>query len=70
MSDKPKVIIAGGSGFLGRALAKQLSQAGYEVVVLTRRLGTTAACARAPYWDGVTKGAWSATSVYPRRSFF
>lgn len=60
MNNKPKVILAGGSGFLGRALAKQLSLSGYEVVVLTRRLGASVANARVAYWDGETKGAWCA----------
>ncbi len=31
-----KVILAGGSGFLGRALARALCAQGWEVVVLTR----------------------------------
>ncbi len=60
MKNRKKVILAGGSGFLGRALARQLSQAGYEVVVLTRRLGAVVANARIAFWDGVTKGAWCA----------
>jgi len=60
MNHKPKIILAGGSGFLGRALARQLTQAGYDVVVLTRRLGASAANARVAHWDGVTKGAWCA----------
>lgn len=60
MNHKQKVILAGGSGFLGRALAKQLTQSGYDVVVLTRRLGASVASARVAYWDGVTKGAWCA----------
>ncbi len=37
MSKGRKIILAGGSGFLGRALAAQLVGAGDEVVVLTRR---------------------------------
>lgn len=57
---KPKVILAGGSGFLGRALTRHFTQGGYDVVVLTRRLGTSVANARVAYWDGATKGAWCA----------
>lgn len=58
MNDKKKVILAGGAGFLGRALTKQFVQAGYEVVLLSRRLGARDGLARMVYWDGVTKGAW------------
>ena len=35
---KKRVVLAGGSGFLGRALAKELLQRDYEVVILTREL--------------------------------
>ncbi len=31
-----RIVLAGGSGFIGRALAKALLVRGYEVVVLTR----------------------------------
>jgi nucleoside-diphosphate-sugar epimerase len=34
--NKKRVVLAGGSGFLGRALAKELLARDYEVVVLTR----------------------------------
>jgi uncharacterized protein (TIGR01777 family) len=59
---KQKVILAGGSGFLGRALGKQLARAGYEVVVLTRRPREwlQADAIRTAFWDGQTKGAWCA----------
>ncbi|KAB2637816.1 MAG: TIGR01777 family protein [Verrucomicrobia bacterium] len=58
---KPKrIIIAGGSGFLGRLLAKALAARGDEVVVLTRRPGTNYGAARAVFWDGRTLGPWSA----------
>jgi nucleoside-diphosphate-sugar epimerase len=33
---KQKIVLAGGSGFIGRALAPLLLANGYEVVVLTR----------------------------------
>ena len=33
---KPRVVLAGGSGFLGRALAEALLAKGCEVVVLSR----------------------------------
>jgi len=34
--ERPRVVIAGGSGFIGRRLAAVLGGAGYDVVVLTR----------------------------------
>jgi uncharacterized protein len=36
--DKKRIVLAGGSGFLGRALAGELLRHQYEVVVLTREL--------------------------------
>jgi uncharacterized protein len=56
-----KVVVAGGSGFLGRALVGRLSAGGHEVVVLSRTARDAAAGhARAVAWrpDG-TAGAWA-----------
>lgn len=54
-----KVVLAGGSGALGRAIAADLAGRGDEVVVLTRTVRE-----RSPYrqvrWDGVTVGPWAA----------
>ena len=36
MTTAKKILIAGGSGFVGQALAKQLNTAGYEVTILSR----------------------------------
>lgn len=46
-----KVIIAGGSGFIGRALATKLLAAGDEIVIVTRGM-------KAPYPRGVTIATW------------
>ncbi len=35
------VVIAGGTGFVGRALAKKLAESGHRVTVLSRRAGTS-----------------------------
>jgi uncharacterized protein (TIGR01777 family) len=53
-----RVILAGGSGFLGRALAEELARAGYEPVVLTRRVRKNSRV-RQVEWDGQTVGRWA-----------
>jgi uncharacterized protein len=50
-----KVLIAGGSGFLGTALVQFLKQDEHEVIILTRR------APKAPHqiqWDGQTTDGW------------
>jgi uncharacterized protein (TIGR01777 family) len=51
------VVLAGGSGFLGRVLSGELERAGYEVLVLTRRL--RAGAGRQAVWDGRSVGEWA-----------
>ena len=54
-----KVIIAGGSGFLGQKLARSLIGDGYEVVVFGRQdLGPNLA-GRFVQWDGKSLGDWA-----------
>ena len=48
-----KAVLAGGSGFLGQALARELRSRGYEVVLLTRQ-------PRARRGDGVREVGWGA----------
>jgi uncharacterized protein (TIGR01777 family) len=55
-----KLVIAGGSGFLGRLLVDWFARAGWEVVVLTRQSGTSVGPARAVFWDAQTLGPWAA----------
>ena len=50
-----KVLIAGGSGFLGSALAKSLTSDKHEVIVLTRRIPSGAGQIQ---WDGKTTNGW------------
>ena len=53
---KPKrIILAGGSGFLGQALAKHFMACGCDVVVLTRHPTKANEIA----WDGETLGDWT-----------
>ncbi len=54
-----KVIITGGRGFIGSALAGSLAQAGYNVVVLSRRSGGEEASITFDEWDGQTVGPWA-----------
>lgn len=54
-----KIIIAGGSGFLGQTLAHHFNARGSEVVVLTRRSSPLRA-GRAVSWDGKRQGDWVA----------
>lgn len=56
---KERIVLAGGSGFLGRALAEEFSNAGYEVVVLTRKPEKSFTRARQVAWDGRTVGYWA-----------
>lgn len=56
-----KIVIAGGSGFLGRALAPVLAGQGHDVVVLTRRPASVSTPARGIAWDpdGTATGDWT-----------
>jgi len=59
--DSNRVILAGGTGFLGRALSDALLGKGYEVVVLTRSPPAGARDGvRFVQWDGKTRGHWAA----------
>lgn len=50
-----KILIAGGSGFVGTALTKQLSQKSHEVYTLTRGRPEDA---HQIQWDGITHKGW------------
>jgi uncharacterized protein (TIGR01777 family) len=53
-----KIVLAGGSGALGRRLAAAASVRGDEVVVLTRTPRSDVAY-RQVRWDGITAGGWA-----------
>ncbi|MDT5262397.1 MAG: uncharacterized protein QOC61_1401 [Acidobacteriota bacterium] len=59
LMSKGRVILAGGSGFLGRALAEECLRAGYEPVILTRRVRRSRSRVRQVAWDGRTLGVWA-----------
>src|SRR2546423_5841150 len=55
-----KVLIAGGSGFIGSHLTAALVRDGYEVVVLTRAQSHAGAGVRYVNWDAESPvGAWA-----------
>jgi uncharacterized protein len=56
-----KIVIAGGTGFLGRPLSERLAAEGNDLVVLTRRSGVAPRAGRAVVWpaDGTADGAWT-----------
>src|SRR5258708_27573993 len=55
-----RIVIAGGTGFLGGALAARLAGEGHDVVVLSRRGAPSSAVFRTTAWmpDGES-GPWS-----------
>ncbi len=55
---KPRLIIAGGSGFLGQTLGHYFRTLNLDVVVLTRSPGRTDVVGRPVGWDGRTLGPW------------
>lgn len=54
-----KLILAGGTGFLGNALARHFTALDWEVIVLTRHPGHAFPGTRQVVWDGETHGPWT-----------
>jgi len=54
-----RIILAGGSGFLGQALAAELLRRQCEVIVLTRHPSAETGAVRQAQWDGRTVGPWA-----------
>lgn len=57
-SDK-RIVIAGGTGFLGMSLASHLSAHGYQVTLLSRHRPSAAAQWSHFAWDGRSLGEWA-----------
>ena len=57
---KGRVVLAGGSGFLGTVIARQLVATGYEPVILTRSPDSGSKDILQVPWDGRTVGQWAA----------
>jgi uncharacterized protein len=55
---KQRVVLAGGSGFLGRALADHFTALGWEAVLLTRSPKSETDSVQAVAWDTCTVGDW------------
>ncbi|HEX3718776.1 MAG TPA: TIGR01777 family oxidoreductase [Verrucomicrobiae bacterium] len=53
-----RIILAGGSGFLGQALAEHFLKNKWEVVILTRSPRERTDVAREVQWDGCQVGSW------------
>jgi uncharacterized protein len=60
MEARPRVILAGGSGFIGTAFAPVLAANGYDVTVLTRGASRIEGGVRYVSWDARGIGAWAA----------
>lgn len=57
-----RVVITGGTGVIGGGLAREMGEAGHEVVILTRntaKAGPLPANTRAVQWDGRSGAGWS-----------
>jgi uncharacterized protein len=55
-----KIVISGGTGFIGRALTRELIRAEFDIVVLSRRIGRqeTEPGVRFIQWDAKSSGSW------------
>lgn len=54
MKNKRKIVIAGGTGYMGRALTKHFRELGDLVIILSRNQHSESV-----YWDGKTLGQWT-----------
>jgi len=53
-----RIVIAGGSGFVGQNLARHLTSLGYDVVILSRRSASESEAGRFVNWDARSLGDW------------
>jgi uncharacterized protein (TIGR01777 family) len=53
-----KIVIAGGTGFLGKSLSSYLQNLGCEIIILTRRPDRSCPDIRHVAWDGRSPGEW------------
>jgi hypothetical protein len=55
-----RIVLAGGSGFLGTVLSRRFQAAGWDVIVISRSAPKEPGRARFLPWDGKTPGDWAA----------
>lgn len=56
---RKKLVLPGGSGFLGKLLARWFDGLGWDVLILARRVNPQPPVGRAAVWDGRTLGRWT-----------
>ncbi len=59
MTSQPRLVLAGGSGFLGRAVARHFAALGWDVVTVSRSPSVVPMPGRWVRWDGLRQGGWS-----------
>lgn len=59
MNTQARLVVAGGSGFLGRALARCFARNGWDVVIVSRSQPRQQVPARWVHWDGLRQGDWT-----------
>jgi uncharacterized protein (TIGR01777 family) len=57
-ASKPRLVLAGGNGFLGTVLAGYFGPRGWDVVIFTRKPSRDSSTVRQVAWDGQTPGPW------------
>ncbi len=57
---KKKIVLAGGTGFIGRGIIRHFGLADYEYVILTRNPKQRTDGVKEVLWDARTLGAWTA----------
>jgi uncharacterized protein (TIGR01777 family) len=60
VTPKKRIVIAGGTGFIGSALAREFSARSYDVVILSRTPRERGDGIREAGWDGKSIGEWIA----------
>jgi uncharacterized protein (TIGR01777 family) len=56
---KPRIVLAGGSGFIGQSLSPFLISKNYEAIVLTRSESDRSGAVLNKHWDGKSLGDWT-----------